>query len=465
MKIRKRDIAEFWIDRMASTGHGVARVDGFVIFVRGAIPGDRVMARIVRRKRDYASADLLELIDPSPDRVRPRCRYSGYCGGCQWQHVKYERQLEYKREHIRDVMSRIGSLHKVPVHEVIPSRDIFGYRNKMEFSFSDRQWRLPMEYVKGEKPGDPGLGLHVPGTFYKVIDINACLLQHDTGNQILRDVKGIIAKGRLPAYSLRTHKGFWRFLVLRYSAKSNEWMVNLVTSEDRREALSDLAQNLSKRFANIKTVINNVNTKKAAIALGEREIILTGEGYLQDKLGPFDFQVSASSFFQTNTTAAENLFNKVADYADLQGSETVLDLYCGTGTIPIFLSDRAGELIGIEISESAVLDANVNCEINNIGNCRFIQGDIREVIPNLNLKPDVLILDPPRAGIHKDILTGIMEMNVKRVVYVSCNPATMARDMVRMSENYEIREIQPVDMFPHTHHIEAVAKMMLRLPA
>ncbi|MFC1868890.1 23S rRNA (uracil(1939)-C(5))-methyltransferase RlmD [Thermodesulfobacteriota bacterium] len=462
MRLRKGDIVELWIDRMAYGGHGVARFDGFVIFVRGAIPGDRIMARVVKKKKDYANGNLLELIESSPDRVEAPCPYSGHCGGCQWQHLRYERQLEYKKEQIKDSMARIGSIPEALVHEVIPSSKIYGYRNKMEFSFSDHRWLLPKEYEKGEKGDDFGLGLHVPGTFYKVIDMEACLLQHDTGNRILQEVKRYVRESGVPVYGLKSHEGFWRFLSLRYSVASDEWMVNLVTSEDKGNVIMPLAEALCMRINNIRTVVNNISRRKAAVALGESEVILTGKGHINDRIGPFNFQVSANSFFQTNSAGAEKLYKTVLEYSGLNGSEVVLDLYCGTGTIPIFLSGRAKEVIGMEIAESAVLDAIKNCKKNNVSNCRFILGDIREKLRDLKLRPDILIIDPPRAGIHKDILEGIMRMATKRVIYVSCNPVTMARDIGRMLEKYELVEIQPVDMFPHTYHIEAVAKLVLR---
>jgi 23S rRNA (uracil1939-C5)-methyltransferase len=462
MRIRKSDTVELWIDRMAYGGKGIAHLDGLVVFVEGAIPGDRVMARVFRKKKDYAEAKPEELLDPSPDRINVSCPYSGYCGGCTFQHLRYEKQLEYKKGHIKDAMYRIGAIDNVLVHDVIPSDRIYGYRNKMEFSFSDRCWLPAEEYAKGEREGGFGLGLHMPGTFFKVMDIDACLLQHDAGNLILNEVKRCVKESGVPVYGLKSHRGFWRFLTLRYSTAFDEWLVNLVTSEEDRGAVMPLSEALCKGFDKIKTVVNNINTRKAAVASGEREIILTGEGYIRDRIGPHTFQVSANSFFQTNSSGAGRLYEKVVEYAELEGHEVVLDLYCGTGTIPIFLSKKAKEVIGMEVVGAAVQDAERNCISNDALNCRFILGDIRETLPDIRFKPDVLIIDPPRAGIHEDILKGIMSMAVKKVVYVSCNPATMARDIGRISDRYLVKEIQPVDMFPHTYHIEAVAKMVLQ---
>jgi 23S rRNA (uracil1939-C5)-methyltransferase len=460
MIISKQDIVELWVEKLAYGGEGIARINGFVVFVKGAIPGDRVLAKIVKKRRDYANAVIFELIDPSTERTDAPCPYSGYCGGCNYQHLEYEHQLRYKREQVADSITRVGSLKDIRVNEVIPSDNIFEYRNKMEFSFSDRRWIPPEEFQKRGHDEGPALGLHVPGTFYKVIDIDTCFLQKRAGNLILREVKEFVKAGKIPVYGLKSHKGFWRFLNLRYSEAFDEWMVNIVTSEEGRDLLMHLAEKLIKKAPNIKTIVNNISRRKAAVAVGEDEIIITGEGYIREMIGTYIFQISANSFFQTNTSGAEKLYNKVMEYAELSGSENVLDLYCGTGTIPVFLSKDAKEITGMEISESAVSDAILNCRLNDVTNCEFVLGDIRETISGLTKKMDVLIADPPRIGIHKDILKAIMGMGVNKIIYVSCNPATMARDMGILAEKYEIREIQPVDMFPHTYHIESVAKLV-----
>ncbi|MBW2167764.1 MAG: 23S rRNA (uracil(1939)-C(5))-methyltransferase RlmD [Deltaproteobacteria bacterium] len=463
IKVRKGDIVELRINKIAYGGQGVARVDGLVIFVRGGIPGDTVTARVFRKRKGYAEAEIIELVDPSPDRIDAPCPYNGYCGGCQWQHVVYERQLEYKMEHIRESMARIGSLVDVLVHDVVPSEKRFAYRNKMEFSFSDRRWFLPNELHRREPEGGFALGLHVPGTYHKVIDVDACLLQAEMGNQILREVKGHVKDSRIPVYGLKTHEGFWRFLTIRYSNAFDEWMVNLVTSEERPEIIEPIADNISRRIKQIKTVVNNINRRKASIAVGEREVVLTGDGWINDRIGPFTFQISTNSFFQTNSRAAEKLYEKVVDYAELAGNETVLDLYSGTGTIPIFLANSVRAVTGIEMSRSAVQDARRNCKENGISNCHFLCGDIREKLSAITAsRPDVLIIDPPRAGMHKTVLAQVLSLSPEKIIYISCNPATMARDIGQMIRDYQLVEIQPVDMFPHTYHIEAISKLRLR---
>jgi 23S rRNA (uracil1939-C5)-methyltransferase len=462
IKLQKGQTIELDIEKMAYGGRGIGRVDGFVVFLKGVAPGDKVQARVYKKKKAYAEAGLEELITPSPDRVQAPCPYSGYCGGCQWQHIQYAAQLSYKKEQVEEAIEHIGGLTDVRVRNVLPSEEVFGYRNKMEFSFSDRRWFLPHELDKRAVEGNFALGLHVPGTYQKVIDVEACLLQQETGNQILREVKRYAKESAIPVYGLKSHEGFWRFLTIRYSKHFDEWMVNLVTSKEMAEVLRPLADTLTKQIEQTKTVINNVTQKKASIAVGEREFVLRGKGFIRDKIGPLTFKISANSFFQTNTPAAQKLYEKVVDYAELKGSEMVLDLYSGTGTIPIFLANRVRAVTGMEIGDSAVLDARRNCQDNNIDNCHFIVGDIRKKLSTIAFKPDVLIIDPPRAGMHKDVLGQVLALSPEKIIYISCNPATMARDISHMIQDYELVEIQPVDMFPHTYHIEAVAKLWLR---
>jgi 23S rRNA (uracil1939-C5)-methyltransferase len=509
--MRKGDIIELYIDRLAFGGQGIARLDGLVIFVKGAIPGDRVRALVFRKKKAYAEAKIEELLAASSDRIQAPCPYFGICGGCQWQQVKYERQLEYKRAHVEEALSHIASLPGIEVLDPIPSEKRFGYRNKMEFSFSDRTWlphpppptpiptlapgrlrrrqrrvNLPLQRERellerppagGGLPAGPlagevgvkthgnatlALGLHVPGTFDRIIDVDACLLQQERGNEILREVKRFAKEFGLPPYGLKSHEGFWRFLTLRHSACLDDWMVNLVTSEMKTEAVLPLAQRLTALFSNVKTVVNNITGRKASIAVGEREVLLAGAGTIQDRIGAFTFQISANSFFQTNSLGAERLYGKVVEFAELTGRETVLDLYSGTGTIPIFLSGSATRVIGMEIAESAVLDARRNCQANGIENCEFILGDIRENLTLLRMQPEVMIIDPPRAGMHQNVLSRVLEIGAERIIYVSCNPPTLARDLGEMQEHYHVVQIQPVDMFPHTYHVESVAKLIKR---
>ena len=463
MKIKKGLQTEVVIADIAFGGRGLAKLDGMAVFVDQAVPGDRVILRIFKKKKNYAEARVVDLIEPSPFRIAAPCEYSGFCGGCKWQFLNYEQQLVYKRKHVLDSLEHIGMIKNTEVHPTIPSKTLFGYRNKMEFSCADRRWLLPAELNQPEIDREFALGLHVPGTFHKVLDTRACLLQPDLGNELLNDVREFIRGSGAPVYGLRSHTGYWRFVVLRHSVAYDQWMVNIVAAREDREALRPLAQGLMEKYPQVVSVINNVTARKAGVAIGESQYCLAGSDTIADKIGNFEFNISANSFFQTNTRGAEVLFNTVIKYAELTGTETVLDLYSGTGTIPILLSDFSKSVTGIEIVESAVADAEKNCRNNGVSNCSFVKGDIRHCLTRIDHKPDLLIIDPPRAGMHKDVVKQVLGMGVEKIVYVSCNPATMARDLGMMRDSYRLIEVQPVDMFPHTYHIEAVAKLALAI--
>ena len=459
MKLKKGELLELQVESVAFGGKGIAKIDGLTVFIDNGIPQDHLSARIIKKKKKYLEARIEAILKPSPYRIEPECEYSGLCGGCKWQSLRYEKQLEYKRQHVVDSLEHIGLFRDVKVHATIPSEKIFGYRNKMEFSCSDRRWLLPEELGKDDVEIGFALGLHVPGTFYKVLDNKYCMLQPDLGNKILNEVQSFIKKSDVPVYGLRSHTGFWRFLMLRHSAAFDQWMVNIITGYEDRNTLQPLADLLKERYPEVVSVVNNINSGKACIAVGEYEINLAGSSSITEQIGSYNFTISSNSFFQTNTAGAFEIYDKVKEYAGLTGREIVLDLYSGTGSIAIFLSDHAKEIIGLELVESAVIDAEKNCINNSVSNCRFIPGDIRYSLANIKTRPDVLIIDPPRSGMHKDVVKQIMAVAPKKIVYVSCNPATMARDLAMIKDSYEIEEVQPVDMFPHTYHIESVAKI------
>lgn len=462
MAVKKKQEIEVEISGVAFGGKGIAKIDGFTVFVEPAVPLDIVRARVVKKRKSYAEARTIELISPSPHRTDPPCEYSGYCGGCKWQFLDYNRQLEYKRGHVAEAIEHIGLIRDADsmVLPTIPSEKIFGYRNKMEFTCSDKRWLLPEEIAQDvEIERDFAIGLHVPGTFDKIIDTKQCFLQPDLGNGILEDVRSYMKSSNVPVYGLRSHEGFWRFLMLRHSVARDQWMANIVTSREEPNTVGPLAELLMKKYPKIVSIVNNVTSRKAGVAVGEYEIRLAGEPVLRDRIGAHEFEISANSFFQTNTKGAERLYETVENYAELTGGETVLDLYCGTGSIAISLSEKAKTVIGMEIVESSIRDAERNCRINNVSNCRFVSGDIKDKLPQISEKIDVLIIDPPRAGMHKKVLEQVMNIAPERIVYVSCNPSTMARDIVTLKEKYGISEIRPVDMFPHTWHIESVAKL------
>jgi 23S rRNA (uracil1939-C5)-methyltransferase len=459
MTIKKGQMVELHITDMEVGGKGVARIDGMVVFVDHVVAMDRVLAQIQKKKKNYAEARLVSILDPSPFRVTSPCPYAGFCGGCKWQFIDYQKQLEYKRQHVVDALEHIGLLKEVRVHPVMASEKIFGYRNKMEFSFSDRRWFLPEEGEESRANSDFALGLHVPGTFHKVLDIESCRLHPDSGNAILNHVKQYVKGSGLPVYGLKTHEGFWRFLMLRHSACYDQWMVNIITASENRAAVQPLAESLGHTYPNVISVINNITARKAQIAFGEYEICLAGKNCVKDRIGSYEFEISANSFFQTNTQGAESLYAIVKQAADLSGNETVFDLYCGTGTISLFLSDAAHRVVGFEIVASAVDDAGKNCSANRVSNCSFALGDIRQSLVQTSEKPDVVVIDPPRAGMHPDVVKQVLAMEPEKIVYVSCNPATLARDVGMMKGHYHVAQVQPVDMFPHTFHIESVAKL------
>lgn len=462
MSIKKRKAYELEVIDLAFGGKGLAKPDGFPVFIDRCLPGDTVFAKITKKKKSWAEGKLIKILKPSELRQKGKCDYCNYCGGCKWQQLEYSQQLEYKKAHVTESLEHIGKLKGIKVNDVIGSDPIFGYRNKMEFSCSSKRWLMPEELENEDIKKDFGIGLHVPGTFDKVIDIHRCEIMPDLGNQILDHVRQFIKNSGLDAYHLRSHEGFWRFLMLRHSVAFDTWMVNIVTKTKALETVRDLAEQLKEAFPQIQSVMNNITDSKSGVSVGQEEICLVGEDHIKEKLGSFTFKISANSFFQTNTRACEKLYTLVSDYAGLTGKETVMDLYSGTGTIPIWLSRQAKEIYGIEIIESAVLDAKENAALNQIENCQFLLGDIKAVLPGLKKKPDVMIIDPPRVGMHKDVVGQVLALNAPKIVYVSCNPATLARDLEMLSTQYTVKQVQPVDMFPHTYHIESVALLEIK---
>jgi 23S rRNA (uracil1939-C5)-methyltransferase len=462
--IKRGSICELEIEDLAFGGSGIAKQDGFPIFVDRCLPGDFVSVKIVKKKKSWAQGRLVRIIRASSDREEGKCRHCNYCGGCRWQNLPYHLQLEYKKRHVKESLEHIGKLKEVLVKDVIPADPIYGYRNKMEFSCSSKRWLLPHELADESIIKDFGIGLHVPGAFDKVIDIEQCEIMPGLGNRILEDVRAFIKNSHLPAYDLRTHEGFWRFLMLRHSLALDNWMVNIVSSYKDTEAVLPLSDLLTEKYPSIASIMYNITDSLSGVSTGKEEICLHGQDHIIEQLGDFRFRISANSFFQTNTGACEKLYTKVEDYAALTGNQTVMDLYSGTGTIPIWLSKKAKQVLGIEIVKSAVLNAKQNLSLNGVENCEFLEGDIKDILPALKQTPDVMIIDPPRVGMHKDVVGQILRTSPERIVYVSCNPATLARDLEMLSSGYKTIEVQPIDMFPHTSHIESVALLIKIVP-
>ena len=465
--MKKGEILTLKIESTTFGSEGLARYDGRVIFVSGAVPGEEVEVQIVKKRRDYAKAKVVGFIHRSEHRQNAPCGHFPVCGGCKLQDISYPYQLEMKREIVAETLSRLSGIKNIQIRPTLPSPDIFGYRNKMEFSFSAQRWILTEETDPLEKPTGFALGLHVPRRFDKVLDIDTCWLQSDRANGILDSVKKFAFDSRKPAWHAHNNSGFWRFLIIREGKNTGQIMVNIVTSEYDRPLMGKLSDLLLKNYPDITSIVNNITTSVGGSAFGEKEYLLAGAPFIEEKIGDFTFEISANSFFQTNTKQAEFLYNIVKEFADPAKKDTVFDLYSGTGTISIFLANFVKKVIGIEVIESAVENALGNAERNSIKNCEFVSGDIREkfrdtdaLIANYGT-PDILILDPPRAGIHPKSLLGILAIKPKRIIYVSCNPATFARDAKVLNDGgYNIIQVQPVDMFPHTHHIELVAQFV-----
>jgi len=454
---------ELEIEKLSFGGAGVARVENYVVFVKGALPGDKVKARIRKRKPSFAEAVLLEIISPSPQRIEAPCPYFNWCGGCTWQSLEYRDQLEHKKKITDESFEHIAGISADLTADVLPSAKNYAYRNKMEFSFSDRRWLLPDELGRDEISRDFALGLHVPGTFDKIIQIDSCMLQSETANQVLKYISDYARKNGPEPYGIKSHEGFWRFLVLRQSSFSGEIMVNLVTAYKETKLLKGLAQDLTAEFPQVSSVVNNINSRLAQTAAGDEEILLAGKPFIQDKLGDFVFNISANSFFQTNTQQADKLYDIVIEFAGIDKKDIIWDLYAGTGTISLFLAKKAKQVIGFEIAESAVSDAVKNADEHGVTNARFIAGDLLHKLQETEPKPNILVTDPPRAGMHEKVVRYINKILPRRLVYVSCNPATLARDLAILKENYKIEKVQPVDMFPQTYHIETVVQLSRKI--
>lgn len=459
MTLRVQDRFDVDIEGIAFGGNGVVRIDGMTVFVEGGIPKDRVRIRIVQKKRRYAVARIVDIIEPSPDRISPPCSYAGVCGGCALQAVRPQMQLVFKQRHIIESLQHIGRIPDPMVLEPMASPLTWGYRNKVEWTCSPRRW---VEAADMDRAAVPAIGFHAPRIFSKVIDMEACLLVPEVGNRIYRAIRSAVFSSGLPMYDQTTHEGFWRFVMLRHSVQEDRWMVNLITSREDRDAMRSLTERLGNAYPEISTIVNNITAKKAQIAVGEQEAIWMGPGYLSERIGGLAFRISANSFFQTNTRGAGLLYDTVAAFADLQGNETVLDLYTGTGTIAMVLAGRAKRVIGVELAPSSVVDAIANAERNDIRNCNFLQGDIRKVYPALTEPVHLVVLDPPRSGLHPDVVKHLLQHGPERMIYVSCNPATLARDVAMLADRYELSRVQPIDMFPHTYHIESVSLLQRR---
>ena len=493
-KPRRGDSLELVIDDLAFGGEGVGRVNGYVVFVRGAVPGDRVRAKLVDARSRFGRAVIESIATPSPDRVEPPCPYFGRCGGCRLQHLAYPAQLAFKEKQVRDCLERIGGLGAFELRPILPAPEPYGYRNKMEFTITRPSQathgggglaepprltqathggggladppRLTQATHGGGGLADPAptvVGLHQADRYDVVLDIERCLLQSETMNALLDLFRREIRARGLSVYDVAASAGLLRFVSLREGHHTGEAMVNIVATTPDVETLTPLAEGLARRVPATASVVLNVNAKKASVAVGTEEHLLLGRDHIRASLGGLSFQVSANSFFQTNAAQAERLFAVVEDACSLSGTETVLDLYAGTGVISLLLARRCRWVYGIEVAAAAIADAVRNARTNGIENCTFLAGEVRHVLPTLmrdGVRSEVVVADPPRAGFHPKALHALVALGPGRLVYVSCNPATLARDLrALVGEGYRLEWVQPVDMFPQTPHIEAVARL------
>jgi 23S rRNA (uracil1939-C5)-methyltransferase len=459
------------LDSFAFEGKSIARHEGLVVFVYGGVPGDEVRVRLTKIKKQFLEADVVEVLKQSPLRTEPRCKYFGTCGGCKWQHVAYQAQLDFKRRHVVDALERIGGFQNVVVNPTLGAEEIYFYRNKMEFSFGNK-WITKEDLNARNLNPEPrtereafALGMHIPQRFDKVLDVDECHLQSEVSNRIVNLVRQFCFERNLSIYSTRTHTGYLRNLVIRQSAHTNELMVNVVTADDKPDLLSALSSTLLAHAPSITTIVNNITQRKSQVAIGEYERVYHGSGFITERIGKRTYRVSANAFFQTNTRQAERLYDVAKRMAELKPEDVVFDLYSGTGTIALHVADDVKAVVGVESVAAAVDDAKMNAASNNVGNCTFLLGDLRERLTNDRAwlahhgKPDVVILDPPRAGMHEKVVHEVVALQPERIVYVSCNPTTQARDVKLMSGDYRMVEVQPVDMFPHTFHIENVVSL------
>jgi len=463
---KKGDILKLSIEELAFGGVGVARDNDFVWFVEQGIPGQTVEAKIKAVKKNYGKSYVVNVLSDSPYQVEPECSMFGICGGCQFQNLDYEKQIEEKTRQIRELIERIGKFKKADVKPCIPAKNIYGYRNKMEFSFSSRPWILQDE--DSPKQENFALGLHAPRRFDKVIDLDGCPIMSETANKVFLSVKQEVLLSDIPPYDVITHSGFWRNLVIRQGMNTKELLINVITSSQDIEKYSDkvngIADTILKKHPEITTFIHSINNNVADVALGKAKTVYTGNGKITEKINGKVFEISPNSFFQTNTFQTEILFKTIEELSGLTGKEIVYDLYCGTGAIGISIADKAKLVLGIEVVKDAVDNGARNVELNKLSNVHFVLADMKDAMAQIYKfvdhygMADVVILDPPRAGTHPKSIKGLLNLLPQRIVYVSCNPAILARDIELLcAKHYNLSVVQPVDMFPHTKHVEVVA--------
>tara|TARA_Y100000589_G_scaffold70852_1_gene63131 strand:- start:359 stop:1771 length:1413 start_codon:yes stop_codon:yes gene_type:complete len=450
----------------ASKGKSVAKHNGRVIFVKGGVPGDICDITVFKRRKKFWEAKIEKIIKKSRYRIKPKCTHFGTCGGCKWQNMHYEAQLEFKQNQVLDNFSKIGGVTIEKFNDILGSDKIYNYRNKMEFTFSNKRWLKEDEIKNDENIIDKNaLGFHVPGMFDKVIDLKKCFLQENPSNKIRNSVKEFALENNLSFFDIRNQKGFLRNLMIR-NTNIGELMVLVQFYYEDKKKIDLLMNFIKKSFKEITSLLYTVNEKANNTIYDQKIICFYGRKYITEKIGDLSFKIGPKSFFQTNSDQAEVLYKSAKKLADITKNDTVYDLYTGTGTIAQFIASNAKKVIGIDSVPEAIEAANLSAIDNNISNCMFFAGDMKNMFSDnfiqKNGKPDIIITDPPRDGMHKKVIEQLLKIMCRRIVYISCNPATQARDIALLKEKYEISNMQTVDMFPHTHHVENILVLDLK---
>lgn len=454
------------IEAVAAEGKSLAHVDGTVVFVEFAVPGDIVNVKVTKKKKNYMEGIILEIVKPSEDRLLPFCEHFGICGGCRWQPLPYDMQLKAKQQQVWDQLVRIGHLEIPDISPILPSDKTKYYRNKLEFTFSNKRWIYNNEDPDSLTDEERlGLGFHVGKFFDKVLDIKHCSLQPEPSNEIRLFIREYAVTHNLEFYNIRENTGFLRNIIVRNN-QVGDVMLTVCFAYDDQDKIVPMLDAIAAEFPQIKSLHYVIN-EKLNDSISDLDCILyKGEDAIWETMGKLKFKIGPKSFYQTNSEQAYKLYSVAKEFAALTGNEVVYDLYTGTGTIAQFISDKASKVIGIEYVKEAIEDARINAEANGITNCTFFDGDMKDILTadfiKEHGKPEVMIIDPPRAGMHPDVVKVIMEAAPERIVYVSCNPASQARDLAMMSPMYEITAVQPVDMFPHTMHVENVCALKLK---
>ncbi|GAB2531769.1 23S rRNA (uracil(1939)-C(5))-methyltransferase RlmD [Rufibacter soli] len=464
-KHKFENIAQLRVEEMAAEGKCIARHENLVVFISDVAPGDVVDVRVTKKRKNYLEAVPVHFHERSELRVQPFCEHFGVCGGCKWQHISYDTQLFYKQKQVNDNIERIGKIKGHQMLPILPSDRISYYRNKLEFTFSDNAWLTKEQIDSGEAFERRALGFHVPLRFDKIVDIKHCYLQPSPSNEIRLAVRDYALAHDLAFINLVKQEGFLRNLIIR-TANTGDLMVILQVFQENREQLLPLLDHLIAQFPQITSLHYVVNNKGNETFHDLDVVCYHGEPYIHEQMEGLRFRVGPKSFYQTNSEQAYNLYKLTREFALLKGTETVYDLYTGAGTIANFVARSAAQVVGVEYVASAIEDAKINSQINDITNTHFYAGDMKDVLTDelfaRHGRPEVIITDPPRAGMHPDVVTKLLEVKADRIVYVSCNPATQARDLEALSELYDVVKIQPVDMFPQTYHVESVARLTLR---